>query len=113
MKLIIAWEGFFFISAQFDFLRLVLFLSLNHSIYASAAVWKLLIMMTSNGNMFALICVWTNGWANNQDAGDLRRHRAHYDVTAMSIRVGRMALRASKTGGGGGGGGGSGGGGSW
>ena len=23
------------------------------------------------------------GWANNRDAGDLRRHRAHYDVTVM------------------------------
>ena len=24
-----------------------------------------------------------NGWANNRDADDLRRHRAHYDVTVM------------------------------
>ena len=32
---------------------------------------------------FSLICAWTNGWVNNQDAGDLRRHRVHYDVTAM------------------------------
>ena len=24
-----------------------------------------------------------NGWVNNQDAGDLRRHRAKYDVTVM------------------------------
>ena len=24
------------------------------------------------------ICPLTNGWANNWDAGDLRRHRAHY-----------------------------------
>ena len=31
------------------------------------------------GLMFSLICVWTNGWANIRDAGDLRRHRAHYD----------------------------------
>ena len=30
-----------------------------------------------------LICAWTNGWANHRDAGDLRRHRVHYDVTAM------------------------------
>ena len=30
--------------------------------------------------MFSL--VWTNGRSNNPDAGDLRRHRAHYDVTA-------------------------------
>ena len=33
--------------------------------------------------MFYLICAWTNGWANNRDAGDLRCHRAHYDVTVM------------------------------
>ena len=31
--------------------------------------------------MFSLVCAWTNGWVNNQNAGDLRRHRAHYDVT--------------------------------
>ena len=33
--------------------------------------------------MFSLICAWTNGWLNNRDAGDLRCHRAHYDVTMM------------------------------
>ena len=33
--------------------------------------------------MFSLICVWTNGWANNRDAGDFRCHRAHYDTTLM------------------------------
>ena len=33
--------------------------------------------------MFSLICAYTNGWANNQDAGDLGCHRAHYDVTVM------------------------------
>ena len=33
--------------------------------------------------MFSLICVWTNGWVNNRVAGDLRRRRAHCDVTAM------------------------------
>ena len=31
----------------------------------------------------SLICAWTNGWVNNRDAGDLRRHRAHYGVTVM------------------------------
>ena len=35
--------------------------------------------------MFSLICAWTNGWANNRYAGDLRRPRAHYDVTVMYI----------------------------
>ena len=33
--------------------------------------------------IFSWICAWTNGWANNRDAGDLRRHRDHYDVTVM------------------------------
>ena len=37
--------------------------------------------------MFSLIYAWTNGWVNNQDAGDLRRHRAHYDVTVMWCRT--------------------------
>ena len=31
--------------------------------------------------IFSLICAWANAWVNNRDAGDLRRHRAHYDVT--------------------------------
>ena len=33
--------------------------------------------------MFSLTCAWTNGWTNNWDPIDLRRHRAHYDVTVM------------------------------
>ena len=33
--------------------------------------------------MFSLICVWINGGVNNREAGDLRRYRAHYDVTVM------------------------------
>ena len=36
--------------------------------------------------VFPLICAWTNGWASSRDAGDLRRHRAHYDVTVMPSR---------------------------
>ena len=35
--------------------------------------------------MISLICAWINGWANNREAGDLSRHRAHYDVTAMVV----------------------------
>ena len=32
--------------------------------------------------MFSLICAWINGWINNREAGDLRRHRTHsYGVT--------------------------------
>ena len=37
--------------------------------------------------MFSLICAWINGWINNREAGDLRRHRAHYDVIVMSIVI--------------------------
>ena len=37
--------------------------------------------------MFSLICAWTNGWASNRDAGDLRCHRAHYDVTVMDPHI--------------------------
>ena len=33
--------------------------------------------------MFSLISAWTMGWVNNRDTGDLRRHRAHYDITVM------------------------------
>ena len=29
------------------------------------------------------IFAWMNAWVNNREAGDLRRHRAHYDVTVM------------------------------
>ena len=36
--------------------------------------------------MFSLFCAWLNGWVNTREAGDLRRHRAHYDVTAMFWR---------------------------
>ena len=32
------------------------------------------------------ICTWTNGCTKNQDASDLRCHRAHYDVIIMDYR---------------------------
>ena len=37
--------------------------------------------------VFSLVCAWTNGWANSRGAGDLRRHRAHYDVNVMEFCV--------------------------
>ena len=33
------------------------------------------------------ICTWLKGWANNREAGDLRCHRAHYDVIIMSTII--------------------------
>ena len=35
--------------------------------------------------MFSLIFAWINGRVNNREAGGLRRHRAHYDVTVMNL----------------------------
>ena len=37
--------------------------------------------------MLSVICTWTNCWANNGDAGDVRRHRTHYDDTVISPNV--------------------------
>ena len=33
--------------------------------------------------VFSLIWVWINDRVNNREAGDLRRYRAHYDVSVM------------------------------
>ena len=35
--------------------------------------------------MFSLVCAWTNDWADNRDAGDLRRHSAHCDAIVMQF----------------------------
>ena len=37
--------------------------------------------------MLYLICAWTNGRVNNQGAGELKRHRTHYNVTVMWCRI--------------------------
>ena len=42
--------------------------------------------------VFSLICTWTNDWANNRDASDLRRHRVHYDVTRMETATIALTL---------------------
>ena len=35
--------------------------------------------------MVSFICAWINAWVNNRNAGDLRLHRAHYDVIVMRL----------------------------
>ena len=35
--------------------------------------------------IISLICAWINASVNNRKAGDLRRHRAHYDVIVMIL----------------------------
>ena len=37
--------------------------------------------------MFSFVCAWTYGWVNNRDAGDFKRHRAHYDVVAIQTDI--------------------------
>ena len=50
---------------------------------------------------FSLICSWLNGWVNNREVGDLRRHRARYDVQqwlrVISISCGLEELRIVKS----------------
>ena len=36
--------------------------------------------------MFSLICARINGWVNTGEAGDLRSHRAYYDVIVMKVQ---------------------------
>ena len=48
--------------------------------------------------MFSFICAWLNGWVNNREAGDLRRHRAHYDVIVMWIQDKRTHARPTVSG---------------
>ena len=45
--------------------------------------------------MFSLICVWINGWVSNGEAGDLRRYRAHYDVTIIREDLAKSHLTLS------------------
>ena len=35
--------------------------------------------------MSSLICAWIDGLVNDGEAGYLRRHRAHYDITVMAM----------------------------
>ena len=42
--------------------------------------------------MFSLICAWINGWVNNREAGDLRRHHAYYDVFVMLRQQGPVCV---------------------
>ena len=40
--------------------------------------------------------IWTNGWASNQEASNLIRHRAHYNVTVIKAGEGlRLGLCCS------------------
>ena len=40
--------------------------------------------VTRSFDEFFFICAWIKDWVNNHEAGDLRRHCAHYDVIVMA-----------------------------
>ena len=42
--------------------------------------------------MFSLIYAEIDGWVNTRKAGDLRRHRAQYDVIVMDFLVSGIAI---------------------
>ena len=42
-------------------------------------------MPVTRGFDVSLICAWINSWVNNREAGDFRRHIAHYDVSLVWI----------------------------
>ena len=46
--------------------------------------------------MFSLICAWMNGWVNNREAGDLRHHRAHFDVKVMDFEYMRLWIGSTQ-----------------
>ena len=47
--------------------------------------WWIPLTKSSDRELWCFLCFspWINGWVNNREAGDLRDHYAHYDVTAM------------------------------
>ena len=50
--------------------------------------WRCLAFMvtSSSGSIFRVWSApWINGWVNNREAGDLRRHRSHYGVIVMLL----------------------------
>ena len=46
--------------------------------------------------MISLTCAWINGWVNTAEAGDLRHHRAHYDVTVMLWKQAKCTTAVGK-----------------
>ena len=46
--------------------------------------------------IFSLTCAWIDDWVNNRETGDLRRYRAHHDVTIMGPGLAKTALMNEK-----------------
>ena len=53
----------------------------------SSCNWARKTNWTRCGALIFFICALTNNWAQNRDAGDLRRNRGHYDGSVMRLNV--------------------------
>ena len=78
----------------------VTIISVPHALHVMTSWWRhqmetfsaLLAICAVQGQwrralMFSLVCTRINGWMNNGESGDLRRHRAYYDVTVIHVSV--------------------------
>ena len=63
--------------------------SSNGNIFrVTGSLWGIPLTKASDGAlMFSLNCAWTKRSANNRYAGDVIRHRAHYDITVMCLSM--------------------------
>ena len=58
-------------------------------LHSDVIKWKHFPLYRTKASDTELWCIWSppelNGWVNSGEAGDLRRHHAHYDVIVMYI----------------------------
>ena len=53
--------------------------------------------VTRSFDVFFDICARINGWVNIREAGDLRRHRTHYDGIVMIMYDTRYTFEISRS----------------
>ena len=66
------------------------YIRVSFSFFFKVAAWRrhqmetfsALLALCSGNSLFSLIWAWTNGSVNSREAGDLRRHCAHCNVTS-------------------------------
>ena len=56
--------------------------------------WWFPLTKASDAQLWCLLwsAPWINSWVNNREAGDLRRHHAHYDITVMMPTMSYITL---------------------
>ena len=69
----------------------------RHQMETFSALLALCVGNSRGASIFFFICAWINGWVNNPEAGDLRRHRAHCDVRVMVSQLHPDYQHASST----------------